>query len=95
MKNVNAWQDTVNGIRSEMYEFERTWVGSFTTEPIFDIFFWNQYDSVFASLPRSNNLVKGWHNGFEILVGTSNRILWIFLTALKKEEKFTFANYIF
>ena len=41
--------------------FEGTWIGSSTsaTTPIFNMFLWNQYDSVLASLSRSNNLVEG------------------------------------
>ncbi|KAL5268243.1 hypothetical protein ACHWQZ_G002193 [Mnemiopsis leidyi] len=52
----------------------------------------NQYDAVLAGLPRSNNFVEGWHNGFQTLVGGSNPTLWTFLTALKKEENITFAK---
>ena len=64
-----------------------------STEPIFDIkYLWNQYDTVLARLPRSNNLVEGWHNRFQTLVGCSNPTLWTFLTALKKEENLTFSK---
>ena len=49
----------------------------------------NQGDTVLAGLPRSNNLVEGWHNGFQKLVGCSNPTLWTFLTAPKKEENLT------
>ena len=72
--------------------FERTWVGSSTVVPLFDRMLWNQYDAVLAGLPRSNNLVEGWHNGFQTLIGTSNPTLWTFLTALKKEENLTFTK---
>ena len=72
--------------------FERTWIGTPTTEPIFDKYLWNMYDPVLAGLPRSNNLVEGWHNGFQTLVGCSNPTLWTFLTALKKEENLTFSK---
>ena len=50
------------------------------------------YDTVLAGIPRSNNLVEGWHNGFQKLVGYSNPTLWTFLTALKKEENLTFSK---
>ena len=95
---VDVWNEIVNNLPPEMQEFasyfERTWVDSSTAEPIFDRFLWNQYESVLAGLPCSNNLVEGWHNGFQTLVGTSNPILWTFLTALKKEENLTFTKKI-
>ena len=31
---------------------------------MFDHEFWNVHDRVIASVPRSNNLVEGWHNAF-------------------------------
>ena len=45
----------------------------------------------FAGLRRSNNLVEGWHNGFQTLVGASNPTLWKFVTAVKKEANLTFS----
>ena len=70
--------------------FEYTWIGNSTRVPVFEKFLWNQYDTVLANLPRSNNMVEGWHNGFQSLVGTTNPTLWTFLSALKKEETLTF-----
>ena len=70
--------------------FEYTWIGNSTRAPVFEKFLWNQYDTVLANLPRSNNMVEGWHNGFQSLVGTTNPTLWTFLSALKKEETLTF-----
>ena len=74
---VDVWcNEIVDYLPTEMNEFasyfERTWIGTPTTEPIFDKYLWNMYDSVLAGLPRSNNLVEGWHNGFQTLVG------WLF-----------------
>ena len=94
---VDVWRDHIVGnLPQEMSEFgsyfERTWIGSPSTEPIFDKYLWNQYDTVLARLPRSNNLVEGWHDGFQTLVGCSNPTLWTFLTALKKEENLTFSK---
>ena len=43
-------------------------------------------EHVLAGLPRFQNLVEGWHNGFQKLVGCSNPTLWTLLTALKKED---------
>ena len=93
---VDVWRHIVGNLPQEMSEFgsyfERTWIGSPSTEPIFDKYLWNQYDTVLARLPRSNNLVEGWHNGFQTLVGCSNPTLWTFLTDLKKEENLTFSK---
>ncbi|KAL5247507.1 hypothetical protein ACHWQZ_G019400 [Mnemiopsis leidyi] len=94
---VDVWEDQIKpNLPSDMEEFgsyfERTWVGSGSSSPLFDIMLWNQYDAVLAGLPRSNNFVEGWHNGFQTLVGGSNPTLWTFLTALKKEENITFAK---
>ena len=94
---VDVWRDHIVGnLPQEMSVFgsyfERTWIGSPSTEPIFDKYLWNQYDTVLARLPRSNNLVEGWHNGFQTLIGCSNPTLWTFLTALKKEENLTFSK---
>ena len=73
--------------------FERTWLGSPSTVPLFDRFLWTQFDSLLAGLPPSKNIVEGWNNGFfQSLVGTSNPTLWTFLTAMKQEENLTFAK---
>ena len=61
-------------------------------QPIFDKYSWNMYDTFIVGLPRSNNLVEGWHNGFLKLVGCFNPTLWTFLTALKREENLTFSK---
>ena len=66
--------------------FEYTWIGNSTRAPVFEKFLWNQYDTVLANLPRSNNMVEGWHNGFQSLVGNTNPTLWTFLSALKKKK---------
>jgi hypothetical protein len=74
--------------------FERTWIDTPTTEPIFDMYLWNMYDSVLPGLPSSYNLVEleDWQYGFQTLVGCSNPTLWTFLAALKKEENWTLSK---
>ena len=44
-------------------------MGNFGVALLFHKYLWNQYDSVLAGLPRSNNQVEGWHNGFQTLIG--------------------------
>lgn len=50
--------------------FERNWVGGPAQPPRFPIPLWNQYDAIQARLPRTTNLVEGWHNGFKVLCVT-------------------------
>lgn len=93
---VAFWNSIKPNLPDDMIDlidyFERTWIGTSSRNPIFDIYLWNQYDTVLAGLPRSNNIVEGWHNGFQSLVGTTNPTLWTFLSAVKKEETLTFAK---
>ena len=47
---------------------------------------WNQYDAVLQNTSRTNNASEGWHNRFNILVGKNHPSLYVFLTALRKEQ---------
>ena len=77
----HVWSLLKPNIPSDMAEFvdyfERTWIGTSSTSPLFDHWLWNHYDTVLAGLPRSNNIVEGWHNGFQQLVGHSNPNIWM------------------
>ena len=92
----HLWSLLKPNIPSDMAEFvdyfERTWIGTSSTLPLFDHWFWNHYDTVLAGLPRSNKIVEGWHNGFQQLVGHSNPNIWTFLKALKREDTLTFVK---
>ncbi|CAF1433378.1 unnamed protein product [Rotaria sp. Silwood1] len=50
--------------------FEKTWIGekkkrgAGRKKPKFNYELWNVYERVINNLPRSNNSVEGWHNGF-------------------------------
>jgi len=37
-------------------------------------------------LPRTNNNIEGWHNGFSALLTSSRPTIWKFINCLKKEE---------
>ena len=55
-------------------------------QPIFSIASWNVYDRVLESLPRTNNSVEGWHNGFQRSLMCSHPTIWRLIEHLKKED---------
>jgi hypothetical protein len=55
-------------------------------QPTFPIISWNVYDRVLESLPRTNNSVEGWHNGFQRSLMCSHPSLWRLIEQLQKEE---------
>ena len=42
-----------------------------------------------SDLPRTNNFIEGWHNGFQSHVGASHPNIYKFLEVLRKEENLT------
>ena len=40
--------------------YERTWVGTATSSPLYSPWIWNQRDAVMAGLPRSSNIAEGY-----------------------------------
>ena len=57
--------------------FEYTWVTSCSSDPLFSIPTWNQYDASLMRLARSTNLAEGWQLApclylFAILFSTLN-----------------------
>lgn len=69
--------------------FERTWIGSSTTQPLFPHYSWNHHDDSLMLLPRSSNIAEGWHNGFRSMMACSNPTIWKFIDCLKKEQNLT------
>jgi len=43
------------------------------------------YDRLQESLPRTNNKIEGWHNGFSAMISHTRPIIWEFIESLKKE----------
>ena len=90
---LDTWTLLKPTLPSEMEAFaeyyERTWVGTDTTSPLFSPWIWNQRDAVMAGLPRSSNIAEGWHNGFRSLMGCTNPTIWRFIDVLKKEQDLT------
>ncbi|KAL4090199.1 hypothetical protein QTP88_025098 [Uroleucon formosanum] len=71
--------------------FECTWIGSLDRRgkrrsPLFAIDLWNCFNRLKDDLPRTNNNIEGWHNGFSALLTSSHPTIWKFINCLKKEE---------
>ena len=66
--------------------YERTWVGTAHADPLFPHSRWNQNDATALLLPRSSNIVEGWHHGFNSMMSCSNPSIWKFLQCLKNEQ---------
>lgn len=74
--------------------FERTWVGvknryNVRGEPLFPLDMWNSYADTVHDLPRTNNAVEGWNNGFSSRVGQAHAQMGKFLNKLKTEQNLT------
>lgn len=70
--------------------FEATYIGRRLRRgrrpPRFPIPMWNQSERVEAGMPRTNNLLEGWHNGIQSSLTGHHPTIWKFLTFLQKEE---------
>jgi len=40
--------------------------------PLYEIESWNQTGREMGGLPRTNNSVKGWHHGFQSMIGSDH-----------------------
>ena len=67
--------------------FTRNWIGTPTQTPRFPVALWNQFDAIDARLPRTTNLIEGWHNGFKVLVNKRKPTIIQFIDALKADIK--------
>ena len=74
--------------------FERTWIGTATTPPLFSHHIWNQHEACMSRIPRSTNIAEGWHNGFMSLMQCHNPTLWKFSDCIKKEQSLTDAKIV-
>jgi len=55
--------------------------------PAFPVALWNISQRVVNTLPRTNNSVEGWHNGFQRTLMCSHPSLWKLIEHLQKEER--------
>jgi len=64
--------------------FEDTWIGRIDRrgrrrQPQFQINLWNYYEAVKDGIPKTNNLVEGWHRGFSQLLSAHHPNIWKFI----------------
>lgn len=76
---------------TDLYDyFEKTYIGRRMRRgrraPRFPIATWNQHSRVDGNLPRTNNLLEGWHSGIQNSLLGKNPTVWRFLDFLQKEE---------
>ena len=74
--------------------FEDTWLGrpgrrNARRAPLFAINIWSCFERVKNDLPKTNNLIEGWHRAFSQQVGAAHPSLWKFIDALKREQSLT------
>ena len=54
-----------------------------------DLHLRNQNAAGRSLLPRSTNIAKGWHRGFNSMLGCLNPTIWEFLDCVKAEQSLT------
>ena len=47
---------------------------------------WNCFKYIFENIPRTNNSVEGWHNGFASSLNECHPTIWKCIDSFKKEE---------
>jgi len=47
---------------------------------------WNCYELIQKDIPRTNNAIEGWYNGFNSMLNAIHPSIWTFINALKKED---------
>ena len=71
--------------------FQDTYIGRFRhnvprRRPTFNIETWSMFHRTDNELPRTNNVVEGWHRGFQSHVTTCHPSFWKFIDIMKQEE---------
>uniref|UniRef100_T1JFK1 non-specific serine/threonine protein kinase n=1 Tax=Strigamia maritima TaxID=126957 RepID=T1JFK1_STRMM len=68
--------------------FEDTWIGrnGARRNPKFSLSLWNCYTAVENDLPKTNNLVEGWHRAFSSSIGAQHPTIWKFINGLKHQQ---------
>jgi hypothetical protein len=81
-----------NDALEDLYSyFERTYVGSRrrrgrTVAPRYEVAFWSMWERVASDLPRTNNIVEGWHREIQASLDGDHPSIWRFLRFLQREE---------
>ncbi len=55
-------------------------------DPLFPPALWNTNETTLAGLPRTTNVVEGWHNRFNTIVGKCHANLFEFILAMRSEQ---------
>ncbi len=70
--------------------FEEYYLGVFRRgrfrRPRFPYSWWGVLDRVQNNLPRTNNAVEGWHNGFNEHVGCHHANIWKLISVIKNDD---------
>jgi hypothetical protein len=69
--------------------FERNYVGTFVTAPVFPISFWNAYSRVLDGIPRTSNSAEGFHNRLNRSLSSKRPPMWRFLSLIMKFQHST------
>ena len=56
------------------------------TTPEFKIEHWNVNERIMRGLPRSNNMLEGYHHAFHTLSGCSHPSIWKLIDTMKRYE---------
>ena len=86
---ADTFPDEVEGLYDY---FENTYIGRRQRRgrraPRFGLELWNQHNRLQEGLPRTNNLLEGWHAGIQASLLGKNPTVWRFLNFLQHEESF-------
>ena len=70
--------------------FESTYVGEVRRgvrrAPLFAHHLWNVNERVQQNLPRTTNVVEGWHNAFTNSAAQAHANIWTFVDCIKREH---------
>ena len=88
-----VWETLKSTLPTDLHDsidyYERTWIGTSESPPLFSPLMWNHDESLLAGLPHSVNIAKGWHNGFASMLSVPNPTIWHFLHGIKIEQGLT------
>ena len=77
--------------------YEDTWIGrpgrrNTRRPPKFEIEMWSCFERVQEDLPKTNNVIEGWHRTFLHQVSGCHPTIWKFLAELRREQAPTEIN---
>ncbi|KAF0989040.1 hypothetical protein HZS_1174 [Henneguya salminicola] len=58
-------------------------------QPLFAVNIWHLFTRIMGNVPRTNNIVEGWHRGFSTLASASHLNIEKFVEIFKKEQSLT------